>query len=68
MTMARYRQHDVSQMYLQGCDAAMDQLNNDGMGFAETAKDVSPSERADFFKGYHDTVGQDPKWGSKLAA
>lgn len=54
--MAQFRQHDQHPMYGQGVDAAMQQLANGGMGFPETAKDVTSEERDYFFRGYKDTL------------
>jgi hypothetical protein len=56
--MAKYRQHTYSPAYLNGVEAATVQLANKGMGFPETAKDCSPMERTEFFKGYHSQLSE----------
>lgn len=54
--MPQLRQHDVSRAYLHGQDAAIDQLANNGMGFVQVAPDCSPTERKQFFDGYHEIL------------
>lgn len=59
--MAKFRQHDISGLYAEGVDAAVEQLNNNGMGYPETDPSLTTVERAEFFRGYKDTLNESNK-------
>jgi len=57
--MAKFRQFDHSPAYLEGVEAALDQVGNNGMGFVETDKNLDPKECQQFWAGYHEIVASE---------